>query len=106
LDALRHYCVRLARLRSNFLDPDAVDEGYFKVEEAMPVEQLAPLRGTFCPMEEGPMLQSAFAIVRYYREAAAPLAQQHAIPYPAKLERLMVERLEKVRAVQDGARLS
>lgn len=88
--------MKLARLRNNFLDAEAGDEGYFKVERAIPVAQLAPLQATFCPMEREAMLRSAFVIVQTYQELATELAERHGMTYPEKLERVMVERLEKL----------
>lgn len=95
LEVLRRYCVNLARLRQNFSDADAGEEVYFKLEQAIPLEPLSPLLATFCPMEQGAMLQAALVILRFYRELAPPLARTHAISYPAALERVMVDRLEK-----------
>ena len=91
LEELRLTCVNLARLRQNF---SAKAEGYEKVEQALPVEQLAPLQATCCPLERGAMLQAALAIVRFYQQLAPPLAQAHGIPYPADLARVMSGRLE------------
>src|SRR5258708_15566521 len=54
LQDLRLSCVNLARLRENFQAPP---EGYEKVEQAILVEQLAPLQATFCPLERDAMLQ-------------------------------------------------
>jgi predicted nucleotidyltransferase len=96
LEDLRLTCVNLARLRQNF---QAAADGYEKVEQALPVEQLAPLQATFCPMERGAMLQAALVIVQFYRELAPPLAQAHGIMYPADLERVMSDRLEQLRNV-------
>src|SRR6185436_8084285 len=96
LEALRLYCVNLARLRHNLLDADAGAEGYFKVEQALPVEQLSALQATYCPMEPGAMLQAALVIVRFYQELAPLLARAHGITYPDGLERVMSERLEKL----------
>jgi hypothetical protein len=93
LEDMRLTCVNLARLRQNFL---AEAEGYEKVEQALPIEQLAPLQATFCPMERDAMLQAALIIVRFYQELAPPLAQAHGIPYPADLARLMSGRLEQL----------
>jgi hypothetical protein len=93
LEELRLTCVNLARLRQNF---QAVADGYEKVEQAIAVEQLAPLQATFCPLEQGAMLQAALLIVRFYRELAPPLAWAHEITYPADLERVMSDRLEKL----------
>jgi predicted nucleotidyltransferase len=91
LEELRLTCVNLARLRQNF---SAEVEGYEKVEQALPVEQLAPLQATCCPLEQDAMLQAALSIVRFYQELAPPLAQAHGIPHPADLARLMSGRLE------------
>jgi predicted nucleotidyltransferase len=93
LEDLRLTCVNLARLRQNF---EAAAEGYEKLEQAVPVEQLAPLLTTFCPLERGAMLQAALLIVRFYQELAPPLALAHGISYPADLERVMSERLEQL----------
>jgi predicted nucleotidyltransferase len=96
LEALRLYCVNLARLRQNFSDTDVGEEGYFKVEHALPTEQLSSLQATFCPMEAGAMLQAAQVIVHFYQEVAPPLARTHGITYPVDLERVMSDRLQKV----------
>ena len=93
LEDLRLTCVNLARLRQNF---QAEAEGYEKVEQAIPVEQLAPLQATFCLMERGAMLQAAIVIVRFYQELAPPLARAHGVPYPIELERVMYDRLEQL----------
>jgi hypothetical protein len=94
LEVLRHMCVNLARLRHNFADDGVGQEPYFKIEEAMPIEQLAPLQATYCPMEPKAMRQAGHIILRFYQQTASSLAQRHGIPYPAELERLMVSRLE------------
>jgi hypothetical protein len=96
LEVLRRLCVGLARLRHNFADPDAEDDPYFKVERALPAEQLAPLQATYVPLEREAMLQAARIILRFYQELAQPLARAHGIPYPTQLERVMVARLEQV----------
>ena len=91
LQDLRLSCMNLARLRENF---SAAPEGYEKVEQALSVEQLEPLKTTCCPLERSAMLQAALVIVRFYQELAVPLAQTHGIAYPIDLERVMYERLE------------
>jgi predicted nucleotidyltransferase len=93
LEELRRYCVNLARLRQNF---SVGADGYEKVEQAIPVEQLSPLQVTFCQMEQDAMLQAALVIVRFYQDLAPPLAQAHGITYPAGLERVMYDRLEQL----------
>ncbi len=97
LEELRRYCVNLARLRQNF---SVEADGYEKVEQAIPVEQLSSLQATCCPMEQAAMLQAALVIVRFYQELAPPLAQAHGITYPADLERVMSDRLEKLCAAR------
>ena len=96
LGALRLYCMNLTRLRNNFSDTDIGEEGYFKIDKALPVEQLSSLQTTFPPLEQSAMLQAALVIVDFYKELASPLAQTHGIPFPYGLERVMVERLENL----------
>ena len=96
LEALRVYCVNLARLNQNFSDGDVGGEPYFKIEKVISVEQLSPLQATFCPMEPDAMLQAARLILQFYQELAPALARAHGIPYPVALERVMVRRLEKL----------
>jgi predicted nucleotidyltransferase len=96
LEALRLYCINLARLRQNFLDDQVGSEGYFKLEYALPVAQLAPLQSTYCPLERAAMLQAALVIVRFYQELAQSLTRAHRIVYPAALERVMNDRLQKL----------
>lgn len=93
LEELRLTCVKLARLRENF---QAEVEGYEKVEQALPVGQLAALQATFCPMERDAILQAALITVRFYQKLAPPLAQAHGVPYPTDLARMMSERLERL----------
>jgi predicted nucleotidyltransferase len=100
LAELRHICVKLARLRNDFLDTEVGEEGYFKVDTQLPIEQLAPLQSTFCPLEKEAMLQAAAVMIRYYQDCSKPLAQPHHIQYPQKLELVMVERFEKLHTSQ------
>lgn len=98
LEVLRHCCLNLARLRHNLLDPEVGDETSFKIDKALPIEELTPLRATFCPQEPAAMRQAVGAIVEFYRALAQPLAEANSIPYPAELERVLVERLERLDA--------
>ena len=97
LETMRGICVNLARLRHNFRDRDVGEEPYFKLEDAMPVEQLAPLLETFCPLEPVAMYHAAAAIFRFYQETARYLARQHGMAYPERLQNLMVPKLEAVK---------
>jgi predicted nucleotidyltransferase len=96
LEALRSICVNLMRLRNNILDGDAGEEAYFKIENIMPIEQLADLQETFCPLEKVAILKAGLAIVRFYREIAPPLAKMHGVHYSHELERVMMNRLQKL----------
>ncbi len=91
LEDLRLTCINLARLRQNFAE---TAEGYEKVEQAVPIKQLAPLQASFCPMEKEAMLQAALTIVHFYQELAPSLAQHHDLPYPDELAQVMSRRLE------------
>ena len=99
LEALRRYCVNLARLRNNYLDADVDVEGevYFKLEKALPVEQISALQTTFSSMDWKEMLESGLVLTRFFRELAVPLAEAHGLSYPESLERILLDRLEKLR---------
>ena len=96
LEVLRRMCVDLARLHHNFSDASVGEDTYFKLEQALPIAQVARLQGTFCPQERGAMLQAVHDFFHFYQELAPSLAQAHGIPYPEKLERIGWDRLEKL----------
>jgi predicted nucleotidyltransferase len=95
LEELRRTCVTLARLSERFT---AEAQGYDKVEHVLPIERLAPLQETCCPLERERMLQATRVIVRYYETVALPLAHAHTLPYPTDLARMMADRLERLSA--------
>jgi predicted nucleotidyltransferase len=97
LEALRRDCVDLARLQQDFGDQDAANDSYWKLEKAVPLEQLASLQATLCPMEREAMLEAGHVLVGFFSEKAPVLAEAHRIGYPAELERVMVRRLGKLR---------
>ncbi|HKY55062.1 MAG TPA: aminoglycoside 6-adenylyltransferase [Anaerolineales bacterium] len=97
LGALRLHCINLTRLQNDFSDQEIGEEGYFKIENAIPIEQLSALKTTYCPMEEEAMLESAFIIVRFFRDLATDLATTHGITYPHRLDAVIVQKLEKLR---------
>ena len=96
LEALRRHSVTLARLRHDFAADAGDDESYFKVEKALPIALLSPLRETFCPQERAAMLRAAHIIFQFYREQAMALASAHGVTYPTQLEWVMVERLKNL----------
>jgi predicted nucleotidyltransferase len=99
LGELRRSCIDLARLQHDFM---AGPEGYWKVDEALPVEQLSALQETFCPLERNAILRSALALIRFYQNLAPLLAQQHGIAYPAALESVMLERFPALEELPPG----
>jgi predicted nucleotidyltransferase len=102
LGALRLCCINLTRLQNNFSDQEIGEEGYFKIEKAIPVEQLAALEGTYCLMEKEAMLESAIVIVRFFRDLAPELASKHGIIYPERLDQVIVEKFESLRNNTEG----
>lgn len=96
LEVLRAKCVNLARLRYNFSDAYGGEEPYFKIEQAMPIEQLSPLQATYCAMEYEPMLQAAHVICRFYQDVAPSLAKAHNLTYQSNLEQMMMRQLKEL----------
>lgn len=96
LEVLRRFCVNLARLEQDIADPEAGEDTFWKVDQAIAPERLAPLRASFCPLERMAILRAASVILQFYRELALTLAEKHNIPYPAELDRLMSGRLAKL----------
>jgi hypothetical protein len=96
LQALRDYCVTLARLKADFA---AEAEGYDKLDQAVPGLELAPLAETYVSMEREPMLAAVRQILAFYATTAPALAEAHGLRYPAELERIMLERF---RALDQG----
>lgn len=101
IEVMRKICVNLARLHYNFADAYLGDGGepYFKVEQILPVEQLAPLKSTYCVMEYAPILQAARVLCHFYQDVAPALAKAHHLTYQSELERLMFAQLEALDAI-------
>jgi len=96
IEVLRGYCISLARMHNNFFDEYVGEEPYFKIDEAIALEQLSALQPTFGPLEKGHLLKAGQATVQIFRELALPLALANELPYPEALERMMVKRLEEL----------
>jgi hypothetical protein len=95
LEDLRRTCVNLVRLETNLLGEI---EGLEKIESAAPLAALEPLRKTFCPLEPHGMLRAGDLLVQFYRERALRLARLYSISYPERLEAIVLNRLERMRA--------
>jgi predicted nucleotidyltransferase len=96
LELMRQICVNLARLRYNFSDAYVGEEPYFKVEQALHIEQLSPLQTTYCAMEYEPMLQAARVICRFYQDVAPSLAKAYNLTYQNDLERIMMNQMKEL----------
>ena len=96
LEALRRYCVSLARLQHNFEASAGGDEPYFKVQLDLPVEMLAPLAPTLVPLEREAIYTAGRSVIDFYRSLAPQLAQAYGLSYPATLERIILDRLDHV----------
>jgi predicted nucleotidyltransferase len=94
IDVLRQICINLIRLQHDFSAPA---DGYDKVDLALPPKQLEQLSATFPPLHRAPMLDAARVLLSVYREVASQVAPEHGVAYPHALDRLMSERLERLR---------
>ncbi|HUL85436.1 MAG TPA: nucleotidyltransferase domain-containing protein [Actinomycetota bacterium] len=93
LEALRAYCVNLARIEQHV---EAQDEPYEKLDHVLSTTELEVLRSTFCPMERRAMLEAASDILAFYRERAPIVAKAYGLPYPAELAELMCTRFDEL----------
>lgn len=100
LEVLRQICVNLARLRHDFSDSYGGEEPYFKIEQAMPIEQLSVLKTAYCTMEYEPMLQAGHVICNFYRDIAPSLAKAHNLTYQNGLENMLMSQLEELNNVR------
>jgi predicted nucleotidyltransferase len=93
LEALRGSCVNLIRIEQNV---EAQEEAYEKLDQAIATTPLSALRATFCPMEKRAMLRAVGEIVNLHRQRAPGVASTYGLTYPAELDRLMCNRLDKL----------
>jgi predicted nucleotidyltransferase len=96
LEALRAYCVRLARIEHG-AEP-MPDEPYWKLDAEMPTAPLEPLRSTFVPMERAAMLDAARTLLAFFRSRAPAIAEAHGLTYPEPLDHLAGARLHDLDA--------
>lgn len=103
IEVMRQICVILARLGYNFSDAYVGGgEPYFKIEQALPIEELSPLQNTFCPLEYDAMLQAALTICRFYQALAPNLAEVYGLTYQTELERMMISELKELDRASQG----
>lgn len=92
LEQLRAVVVRLTRLRTGA--PLEDDEPYWKLDQAVPAEELAWLRETIVPPQPEAMRRAALLVLAQYRASATALASVHGFEYPARLDALISSSLE------------
>ena len=93
LEGLRLKCVNVARLEHEFFSVGMV--GYENLERAADARDLESLRATLCPLEREAMLEAAGLLVGFYLRTAPPLAIQQGIAYPADLETVVLDKLQR-----------
>lgn len=93
LEGLRLKCVNVARLKHEFFSVGMA--GYEGLEQAADAQDLEALRATFCPLEREAMLEAAGRLVGFYLRTAPPLAIQQGIAYPADLEAVVIDKLQR-----------
>jgi hypothetical protein len=93
LEGLRLKCVNIARIKHEFYSVGMV--GYKGLEEAADAQDLQSLRATLCPLEREAMLEAAGRLAGFYLRTAPPLAFQQQIAYPADLEAVVMDKLER-----------
>ncbi|MEZ0234740.1 MAG: aminoglycoside 6-adenylyltransferase [Actinomycetota bacterium] len=96
LEALRAYCVRLARVEHG-AEPMS-DEPYWKLDAEMSTAPLEPIRSAFVPMERAAMLDAARTLLAFFRSRAPAIAEAHGLTYPEPLDRLAGARLDDLDA--------
>lgn len=95
IESMRRMCVILARLKHNFSDAFLEEsEPYFKIEQALPAEEISSLQTTFCALEYDGILEAAQVIFRFYLDTAPGLAKAHNLPYHVELEQIMMRNLQ------------
>jgi lincosamide nucleotidyltransferase len=93
LEGLRLKCVNIARIKHEFYSVGMV--GYKGLEEDADAQDLESLRATLCPLEREAMLEAAGRLAGFYLRTAPPLAFQQQIAYPADLEAVVMDKLER-----------
>jgi predicted nucleotidyltransferase len=93
LEGLRLKCVNVARLEHEFHSVGMV--GYENLERAAHARDLESLRATLCPLEWEAMLEAAGRLVGFYLRTTPPLAIQQGIAYPADLEAVVLDKLQR-----------
>jgi predicted nucleotidyltransferase len=93
LEGLRLKCVNVARLKHEFSSVGMV--GYKELEQAADARDLESLRATLCPLEREAMLEAAGRLIGFYLRTAPPLSIQQGIAYPADLEAVVMDKLQR-----------
>ncbi|HET7520339.1 MAG TPA: aminoglycoside 6-adenylyltransferase [Candidatus Limnocylindria bacterium] len=94
LEEMRAICLRLARAAAGADAED--DEPYWKVDGLLYQGLRERLLTTIVPAQSADMRRAAGELLAVYRSLARPLAEQHGLPYPQRLDDLVSARLAAV----------
>jgi hypothetical protein len=83
----------VARIKHDFFSVGMV--GYKDLEQAADARDLEALRRTVCTLEREAMLEAAGRLVGFYLHTAPPLATHHGIAYPADLEAVVMDKVQR-----------
>jgi hypothetical protein len=92
LESMRQRCVNLARMKHNF---EQWVEGYEKLEQALPDEELSHLEESFSAFNPEAIADSAAILISFYRRIASRLSDRYGIDYPLSLERVVLRELSR-----------
>lgn len=93
LESVRLMCINIARLKHELFSTGMV--GYERLEQAADAQDLESLRATLYPLEREAMLEAAGRLVGLYLRTVPPLAAEHGIAYPADLEAVVMDKLQR-----------
>jgi predicted nucleotidyltransferase len=93
LNEMRARCLNVARLRHDF---GQEARSYFDIERIVPEGELTALKQTFVPLDQEQMIKAAKVLIEEYQRTVPEVAREHEIEYPSGLERVLLERLDKL----------
>jgi predicted nucleotidyltransferase len=95
LEQLRGCCVNLIRLEQGGATED---EPYWKLDEEISTDALAPLHRTFVAIDRDALLDAGRETVAFFRERAPDVARALDLAYPEELARLVGGHLDELGA--------
>jgi predicted nucleotidyltransferase len=89
-EGMRRQLLQVCRLSVDFADSG----GHPSLETLLPAQLVAALSRTFFPLEREEIVSAAWEAVGLFQQVAKPLARAQGIPYPERLERVVLTRFE------------